>query len=218
MNKYDLAVFDLDGTLLDTLGDLADSANQVLREWGLPEHPEAAYKKFVGDGVRALMFRCLPEKQREDNQLLEKAVEQVRHIYSCRWHCRTAPYDGVNEMLAKLREKQIPMAVLSNKPDDFTQIVTDYFFPDQPFAVVQGQNEEIPPKPDPTGARAICRELSSLPEKTIYLGDTNTDMQTAINAGFFPIGACWGFRDAQELTDNGARSLIEHPLDLVSLI
>jgi phosphoglycolate phosphatase len=208
-------LFDLDGTLLDTLGDLADSVNGVLARMGLAGHPEDAYRTMVGDGVANLMRRALPEGRRGDEDAVRTGVAWMREEYLRRWDSRTKPYAGVPEMLAALDR---PAAVLSNKQEDFTLLAVRRFFPGHPFAAVRGARPGEPVKPDPAGALAIARLLDVPPAEILYLGDTNTDMRTAVSAGMFPVGALWGFRDEAELRASGARELLARPEDLLGLL
>ena len=210
-------LFDLDGTLLDTLEDLADSMNAALRQLGFPPHPLEPYKYFVGDGVVNLVARALPEGHR-DETTVARAVELMRSIYGEHWADKTRPYPGVPELLDALVERGVKMAVLSNKPNDSTQLCVAKLLPNWRFDAVIGQSKTIPPKPDPSGVREIVARLGVPVEQFLYLGDTNTDMQTANAAGMFPVGALWGFRPAEELREAGARVLIERPGDLLGLL
>ena len=210
-------LFDLDGTLLDTLEDLADSMNAVLREQNLPDHPLDFYRTAVGDGVRKLAERALPAGWR-DGSLVERCVERMRDVYGARWAEKTAPYDGVDPLLDALLAEGVACCILSNKPDDFTRRVVEAFFPGRPFRAVRGAREDVPLKPDPAAARAIVNDLGLPPDQWAYVGDTNTDMKTARAAGLWAIGALWGFRTAEELKASGAQVLAEHPADLAPLI
>ncbi len=210
-------LFDLDGTLLDTLEDLADSMNAALRQLGFPPHPVAPYRYFVGDGVVNLVARALPEAHR-DEATVAKAVALMRRIYGEHWADKTRPYPGVAELLDALVERGVKMAVLSNKPHDSTQLCVAKLLPRWRFDAVIGQSKAVPPKPDPTGVREIVARLGVPVEQFLYLGDTNTDMQTANAAGMFAVGALWGFRPAEELREAGARVLLERPADLLRLL
>jgi phosphoglycolate phosphatase len=215
--KYHAVLFDLDGTLLDTLDDLADSTNLALRRLGLPEHPVESYKLFVGDGIDSLIRRAIPEDHR-DSATLRECVNLTRVNYAARWAEKTRPYDGIAELLDVLTTRGVRMAVFSNKPDEFTQLCVERLLAGWRFEVVLGARPSLPKKPDPAGARLIARSLQLETAEIVYLGDTDTDMQTAVAAGMFPVGALWGFRTAEELTANGARTLIEKPLDLLRIL
>lgn len=214
--KYQAALFDLDGTLLDTLDDLADSMNSALATVGLPPHPVDAYKHFVGDGVHTLAMRVLPEDRR-DHQTVECVVAAMRDAYSKNWSCKTKIYPCVEKMLSSLKERGVAMGVLSNKPDDFTKLMVRHYFPDSLFAAVSGQQSGGSKKPDPAGALRIAAQFRISPENFAYLGDTNTDMQTAVAAGMFPVGAAWGFRTAEELEAYGARLIIYSAEEFLTL-
>jgi phosphoglycolate phosphatase len=216
--KYDAVLFDLDGTLLDTLEDLADAANGALESRGLPTHPLDAYRYFVGDGVRKLMLRALPDERAGDSVFVDDMVGRMRHRYSENWDNKTQPYEGVPELLTGLAEKGIPFCVVSNKPQDFTDLCVEKLLGEWTFAAVLGVSQAVPPKPDPTGARQAAETLGISPERFLYLGDTNTDMKTATAAGMLPVGAAWGFRPIEELQANGARAIAQHPTDLLTLL
>lgn len=213
----DAIIWDLDGTLLDSLEDLAESANSVLAAQGFPIHPVADYRYFVGDGVHELMRRILPEDSRTTPQV-DEAVAQMKAAYGQNWNVRTRPYEGIPEVLENIQARKIPMAVFSNKPDMFTRQCVDYFFRKGIFAEVRGQGPETPLKPSPDGALAICRNLDVDPARCLYLGDTATDMTTGVAAGMRPIGVLWGFRERKELIDSGAAELIETPEAINHLI
>jgi phosphoglycolate phosphatase len=214
---YRAVLFDLDGTLLDTLEDLADAANAMLREAGYPEHPVEAYRYFVGEGVSTLIRRAVPDSARAPEVLAE--CERVyRANYARTWNVKTRPYDGVPEMLDALAERGLEPAVLSNKPDDATRRCVAEFLDRWEWAVVRGHRDGVPHKPDPAAALEIARRLDLPPSDVLYLGDTGIDMRTAVAAGMFPVGALWGFREAEELTEHGARALIEEPPRLVDLV
>jgi phosphoglycolate phosphatase len=210
-------VFDLDGTLLDTLEDIADAANAALAERRHPVHPVDAYRYFVGDGAPTLIHRILPESARTPE---EEAVllRRYKELYGTGWDRKTAPYPGIVEMLGALAARGLHLAVLSNKPQDATTSCVEGFFKGCAFAIVQGQTEEFPKKPDPAGANAIALRCGIGPAEWLYVGDTATDMQTAVGAGMFPVGALWGFRTADELAAHGARKLITHPSELITLL
>lgn len=213
--SYRAVLFDLDGTLLDTLEDLADSMNAVLRQLGFPEHPLEPYKRFVGDGVVNLVRRALPEGHRDD-ATVSRAVALMRRIYGEHWADKTRPYPGIPELLDALVRLGVRMAVLSNKPEDSTRLCVAKLLPRWRFHAVVGQSSAVPPKPDLAGVRLITAQLGLPPEQFVYLGDTDTDMRTANAAGMFAVGALWGFRSADELLANGAKALVGHPNELLS--
>ncbi|MEN6458979.1 MAG: HAD family hydrolase [Thermoguttaceae bacterium] len=215
--NYRAVLFDLDGTLLDTLTDLADSTNAALRSLGFPTHPRESYQQFVGDGVERLIQRALPVERR-DAATVAACGRCMRKEYGDRWAATTRPYAGIPELLDRLTDRRMPMAVLSNKPEEFTRLCVAQLLPGWKFAAVVGAGPALPKKPDPSGARQIAAELGVAPGECLYLGDTNTDMQTAAAAGMFAVGALWGFRTADELAASGARVLLKSPLDLLPLL
>ena len=207
-------LFDLDGTLTNTLEDIANAMNRALRLHGLPEFSVNEYRYLVGDGVRKLAERACRGRSE-----LEDSVRQVyQAYYQAHARERTAPYDGVPELLAELSRRGIKLAVFSNKPHADTCAVVAHYFPEIAFEAVRGQMEGTPVKPDPAGALAIAEEMGLKPEQFAYLGDTATDMRCAVNAGMLPVGALWGFRTAEELLQSGAQALIEHPSLLIGLL
>ncbi|NUQ01042.1 MAG: HAD family hydrolase, partial [Armatimonadetes bacterium] len=195
---YRAVLFDLDGTLLNTLADLADSMNTALRGLGHPPHPTDSYRYHVGDGMTNLALRVLPPDQRDAAEVA-RCVAAMRAEYALRWAAKTRPYDGVLELLDALAERGVARAVLSNKPDEFTQQVVAKLLGRERFDVVMGAQPGWPLKPDPAGALEVARRLGQPPGAVLYLGDTNTDMATAVAAGMHPVGARWGFRPAAEL-------------------
>ena len=215
--KYPGIIFDLDGTLLDTIEDLADSMNRVLTDLGFPTHTIDAYKYFVGEGVEPLIRRALPEDQLRP-ELLDQCLGALREEYSRRWENKTRPYPGIPELLDHLTGLGLRMAILSNKLDHFTRIMVAKLLPRWKFDPVFGARPAVPRKPDPAGALEIAQALHLAPDHFIYLGDTGIDMKTASAAGMVPVGVLWGFRPADELKDQGARWLIEKPGDLTSLL
>jgi len=215
--KYKAVLFDLDGTLLDTIADLADAMNVALGELGYPGHDVAACKFFVGDGLRNYAVRALPEAAR-DEATIDQCCERFRAAYAECWQVKTRPYGGIAELLDGLAERGLTMAVLSNKPDEFTQKVVAEMLGRWEFAAVRGVRADGLKKPDPAGALEIAGQIGSAPAGFLYVGDTNTDMQTALAAGMFPVGATWGFRPAEELRANGAKVLIDRPTELLDLL
>lgn len=214
---YKAAVFDLDGTLLDTLADIADAANRVLAKRGFPVHEVDKYHYFVGNGARILMTRVLPEKERRPD-LIQECYEAFRMEYGAGWNRKTKPFPGIDTLLDRLSAKNIKLNVLSNKPHEFTQKCINAFLSDWNFRIVLGQRESIPLKPDPAGAFEIVKQLNLEPADFLYIGDTAIDMQTAVAAGMFPVGVLWGFHTAKELKEGGAKALIKYPTDLLDLL
>lgn len=205
----------MDGTLLDTLEDLADAMNRVLAARNLPVHPVDAYRFFVGSGAKNLVLRTLPADRHD---LAQEALQDFLREYETNWKVKTRLYDGVAELLDALAARGIPMAVLTNKPQEFAELCMDAFLPAWNFALTLGQMPGVPVKPDPAGPRQVIRRLGVAPEEILYLGDTDVDMRTAVGAGMYPVGVTWGFRPADELIAAGASTLISHPLELLPLL
>ena len=210
-------VFDLDGTLLDTLADIGDSANEVLRQHEFPEHPYSAYRRFIGDGVLMLFERALPEAARQPD-VIAACAQGFEESYGRHWKSKTTLYAGIAELLTTLQQRTLPLTVLSNKPHAFTVKCVAEFLPEWHFDVVFGQRNAVPRKPDPAGAIEICERLNLPPAECLYLGDSSVDMQTARNAGMLAVGASWGFRDADELRVHGANFVIDHPRELLAIL
>lgn len=206
MLSFDAVIFDLDGTLLDSLEDIADAANQVLVDLGRSAFPISDYKVLVGDGVAMLFQRAIPECQTNLDLRIE-CMQRFDVEYSKRWHNRSKPYDGIEEMLKALSTQKVTLAILSNKPETFTKQCVEWYFPDTVFAHVLGHSERFPRKPDPSSARWLAGQLEAGIDRIAYVGDTNTDMKTAAGAGLFAIGVTWGFRPESELVAHGANMI-----------
>ena len=216
MNKR-LAIFDLDGTLLDTVADLANATNQALAQCGYPTHPTDAYYQFVGNGINKLFFRALPEEART-----EENVMRIRSLFVPYYNEHNAddsrPYPGVSELLRTLQTQGIQVAVASNKYQQATAKLVGHFFPDIRFAAVYGQREGVAIKPDPAIVADILDDTGISRADTIYIGDSGVDMQTARNAEVESIGVSWGFRSVEELIDNGAEHIVHHAGEIAALI
>lgn len=215
--KFRAILFDLDGTLLDTLTDIADATNAALERLGFPTHPRDAYRYFLGGGMDCLVRRALPEDC-HDIPTLKQCDEAIRQEYGIRWDQNTRPYPGIVELLSELDKRGIVKVVLSNKPDDFTRKTVVKLLPEFNFEIIRGARPSIAVKPDPTAAIRIADELEIPPARFVYVGDTDTDMQTANAAGMFAAGALWGFRTAEELSASGAKALLKTPLDILNLL
>lgn len=217
MSEIKAILFDLDGTLLDTLCDLAGSMNRVLARLNLPTHPQEAYRYFVGDGMETLARRVLPEESRTPT-MIARCAEAMRAEYLHHWAVRSKPYAGIPELLDSLTGRGLTLTILSNKPEAFTLMMVNHFLSAWPWRLVRGARPDCPNKPDPSGAMAIAAALDLAPGQFLYLGDTNTDMRTAISCGMHPVGALWGFRSRAELEESGAKVLLQHPLEMLKLL
>jgi phosphoglycolate phosphatase len=216
--RFKAVIFDLDGTLLDTIEDLTDSMNAALAGLGFPGRSIEECKQLVGDGLATFVERVLPPKARDNPAIAARLAERMRTEYKRRSAVKTKPYEGIAELLNALTEQAMAMAVLSNKPHDSTVEIVKKYFPRWTFRAIFGARDGVPIKPDPAPALEIARILDLAPAQILYLGDTNTDMWTADAAGMFAVGALWGFRTARELKAAGAKILIEKPMDLLSLL
>jgi phosphoglycolate phosphatase len=214
---YHAVIFDLDGTLLDTLTDLANSMNAALLRLGFEPHPTDDYRYFVGDGIRLEAQRALPPDHR-DEETISKCIAIAAEQYSKSWRDNTKLYPGISQMLFSIEQLGLPKAILSNKPHDFVQIMVKELLSAWTFRIVLGHKCSMPRKPDPAGALQISSELQIRPERILYLGDTNTDMQTASSAGMYPAGAIWGFRSADELLQSGAKTLCKSADEVLKLL
>jgi phosphoglycolate phosphatase len=215
--RISAVILDLDGTLLDTLKDIADSANRTLAEHGLPTLPLDDYRMLVGEGVVRLFERAVPESKRSP-EMLQRCGDWFRTDYSRNWDLATRPYDDVDRLLQEVANRGIKMSVLSNKPHPFTEQCVARYFGGEQFELVLGQSDEVPAKPDPTSTLRIVEHFGVPSDECLFLGDTGTDMRTAVAANVHPVGALWGFRSRDELIQNGARQLIAQPLDLIPIL
>lgn len=200
--------FDLDGTLLDTLEDIATSANYALEAHGLAPHPVEAYKLFVGEGMRALMQKLASP------DLTESLLKVLKEHYATQWRATSVPYGGIEHLLEALTCKGVKVGILSNKADIFVKECVAHFFPDVPFCGVAGEKEGILRKPDPAGLFALLEGLHVSLEEVCFVGDTKTDMETAVRAGVEALGVSWGFREKEELIAHGAKHVFEDALAL----
>lgn len=212
---YKAVIFDLDGTLLNTLDDLADSCNYVLSAKGYPTYPVEQYRKFVGNGAAILMTRIHPAGTSQDE--LDDSLAKFTEYYSAHKDVKTAPYPGIPGLLQKLKAAGVHICVLSNKPHEIScEIVRQYFGSDT-FDIIMGKSPDYPVKPDPTSCNIILSALKLDRNDVLYVGDSNVDMRTAKNAGLTKCGVCWGFRSEEELTSEGA-DYLAHTSDDIYLL
>jgi phosphoglycolate phosphatase len=210
-------VFDLDGTLVDSLTDLAESMNAVLNLHACPAHPVRRYRQYVGEGVRRLVVRALPLAARAEG-FVATCEAEMRNVYGMRWGRHTAPYPGILDLVSALARRGFRLGVLTNKPHGFAVRIIERNFAPGTFAAVMGADRGFSHKPDPAGALELARQLGVASEKCFYVGDTGTDMKTAVAAGMTPIGCLWGFRDAVELEEAGAVRLVKDVRELAAAI
>jgi phosphoglycolate phosphatase len=210
-------IFDLDGTLLDTIKDIANCANTVLDHWECPTHSVETYTELLGDGLTNLARKALPASRRTMEDI-EAFVKEYRSLYQARWNETSTAYAGVVELLGELCRREIPLAVLSNKRDDFTQVCVSHFFPSIPFRDVRGERSGVPIKPDPQAALDIARSLDVEPARCLFVGDSEIDVKTGLHAGMTSVGVLWGFRSQAILEEAGANILISHPRELTALV
>ncbi len=212
-----LVIFDLDGTLLNTIEDLGRAANHALATKGLPIHNMASYPFLVGNGVRNLLLRALPDTHRH-----ESAVEEVLRIfkeYYNEHNCDyTTPYDGIKELLNNLTDIGVKIAVASNKYQQATEKIVRHFFPDIDFLAINGQKEGIPVKPDPSIIFEILSQAQVTKDETVFIGDSGVDMETARRACIDSIGVTWGFRSEKELTDHLADKIVHKPSEIFEFV
>lgn len=211
-------IFDLDGTLSDSLASIKYCADLAVEPWGFGPFSEEEYKYFVGDGAANLIKRCLIAGGDVELVHYEEAFARYREIFRDNCMYQVKPYDGIRELLTALKGKGLKITVLSNKPHAQTIDVVETLFGKDYFDVIQGQKPEVPIKPSPAGVYQILDLLGLKVEDILYLGDTGTDMQTGKSAGAFTVGVLWGFRKRDELEENGADAIIEQPLEVLKYI
>lgn len=215
--KYKAIIFDLDGTLIDSLHDIADSMNRVLSAHGYPVHEYDAYRYFVGKGLKNLAENVLPEKERQ-TETIQSVFKDLMTEYGNNVVRKTVLYNGIPELLDELSKRGIKLAVLSNKAHELTTNISEKILNKWNFDVILGSRTDIPRKPDPTGAYICIKELGIKRENILYIGDSGVDMQTAINACLTSVGVTWGFRTKKELLENGAVHIIDKPSELIDLL
>lgn len=218
MRKKKAVIFDLDGTLSDSIHSIKYCSDRALEPFGVGPFSEEDYKYFVGDGAANLIRRALVAGGDTECVHFEEAFARYKELFAVDCMYEVKPYEGIVELLHALKERGVWLAVLSNKPHAETIRVIEYLFGKDLFDVLHGQIEGVPIKPDPTGAFSIMKELHVEPEEVLYLGDTATDMKTGKGAGAFTIGALWGFRKREELEESHADAIIGHPLEVLDYL
>jgi phosphoglycolate phosphatase len=200
--------FDLDGTLIDSLPDLAVAVNCILAKLGFSGHEPSVYRECIGDGARALVERVLPAEVASDARVVDKALGLYQDFYGAGWRERTQVYPGIARLLAELESRRVVTGVISNKPHGFTKLCVEHFFPKNRFRVVLGQREEVPKKPDPTVGFEAMRLAGVSASCCAYVGDSGIDMRFANATGMAAIGVTWGFRGTEELRNQGAHAIV----------
>lgn len=212
--KYQAAIFDMDGTLIDSLEDISDSVNETMEYYGFPPHTLEEYRYFVGNGARKLIERSIPKDRVGDSDFVNEVLKYYDSCYKRRLTNKTHPYSGILDMLKELQNKKIPLGVCTNKQQFAADEIINAMFPAGMFSVVIGDQKGLPRKPDPAKVLKIAAQFDVEPKYVAYFGDTSVDMETAHNAGFLSIGVTWGFRPKSELIESGAEILIDHPCEL----
>lgn len=216
--KFKAVIFDLDGTLIDSLADLANTLNTVLTRNGLPTHDINTVRYLVGYGMNELVRKALPPDLQYQQELLERLMQEMLEYYAEIWMDNTRPYPGIAELLNWLDTTPIKKGVLSNKSDRFTKLCVEKLFMHWTFDCVTGHHSGITLKPDPQGVLLMADEMDINPAKILYAGDSEVDMQTANAAGMYPLGVLWGFRTKEELLNSGAKKLVEKPEEIIELL
>ena len=216
LQKIRAVVFDLDGTLLDTLPDIGAGSNAALRHSGLPERSLADYRRLVGNGIRVLMRRAVPDDTPDD--VYEKTLAFYLQYYPEHCTAHTKFFPGIEQMLRTLHGAGHTLGVLSNKTEKTAVRIIDHYFPQNLFRLVWGNNGQRPLKPDPSAGRLLCEELGVAPDELMYVGDGDTDMEFASKNGFFAAGVTWGYRDREVLAQYGADALIDDAAQLLKLL
>lgn len=211
-----LAIFDMDGTLLDSLADLAYCCNLALEMEGLPTHPVESYRRFVGNGVNVLLEMAVP-KEYHGTEVAQRIRENYMHQYQARSRSSATFYDGIVDMLKKLKEQGVRTAIATNKPDEINQLIVQRFMPGL-IDYAYGQRSDLPRKPDPAVLYLIMEQAGVTPEETIYAGDSDVDIQTGHAAGVDTVGVLWGFRPREELEEAGAKMLAANAEELYHFI
>lgn len=215
---YRTAIFDLDGTLLDSIQSMKYCGDRTFAEFGYGPFAAEQYQYFVGDGAANLVRRGLAAGGDTEGIHFEEAFAKYKEYFAKDCMYQVKPYKGIPELLSSLKQRGYRLAVLSNKPHMETVKMIEAFFGTETFDVIQGQMDDMPIKPNPAGVFRILEQFQATPLECVYLGDTATDMQTGKSAGAFTVGVLWGFRTREELMENHADALIAHPMELLSMM
>lgn len=213
-----LAIFDLDGTLVNTIADLGNSVSYALAKLGLPERTMEEYARFVGNGTLKLVQRSVPDEFKGDEKVVASAHDIFKKHYAGHFCDTSRVYDGMLNALDGLKSRGIKLCVLTNKPDEFAVKITDRLFPKGMFSYVRGAREGVPKKPDPTAELEIMRIMGEEPVGAVHIGDSDVDVFTAHNAGIGCIGCSWGFRSRESLVKAGADAIADKPIELTEIL
>ncbi|MEE0945539.1 MAG: HAD family hydrolase [Acutalibacteraceae bacterium] len=211
-------LFDLDGTLVNTLGDLSFSVNYVLKKHGYPVHEAEKFKKFIGNGNEAMVRRALPEEKRNHREYVLKLRDEFYEYY--KKHCadKSCLYDGIEELVVALKKMDISIAIVTNKAQIMTDVLVPQLFGENVFSAIIGQRDGVPTKPEPHMPFLAMTEMDVNPDECLFVGDSSVDIETGLNCGNTPVGVLWGFRDEKELRDAGARYIVETPEKIIDII
>lgn len=216
--SYKAVIFDLDGTLLNTIDDLADAMNTVLSKKGFSKHSVKDYKSLVGNGIENLVKNSLPVYFRGNEEIVDDCLKMFNSEYEELWNKKSHLYNGINILLDNFDAANYKKCIFSNKPDEFVNRVVKHYYTKWDFDIVKGAKQGQPLKPDPSVVNDMLKELGLKKDECIYVGDTDTDMETGKSAGLFTIGAAWGFRDEEELEEAGADYIAYKPEDIVEYL
>ena len=214
---FKAVIFDLDGTLLDTLQDLFNTLNSVLSRHSFPTHTLDECRFLVGHGMRELVRKGIPEEARNE-ETIDILLKDLMAEYADNWKVNSRPYPGIAKLLDTITERKIKMAILSNKADHFTRLCAESLLGEWSFDVIMGQQTGIAPKPDPEGALLVAKMLGEPPSVILYVGDSGIDMLTASRARMYPLGVLWGFRPKSELVEFGAKTVVQNPEEIIGLL
>lgn len=218
MMRKTVAIFDLDGTLVDTLKDITNCMNKALADCGFEEHNADSYKYFIGTGVINLIKHSLPCEYKENKEVINKVRELYSKYYEIHYLEYSYPYEGINELLNELKKRKFILGIVSNKQHSFTKLMAEKLFGKDYFDEIIGQQDDLPKKPDPYGIHIIAEKFNVSLKNIIYAGDSGVDMETAKNANVTAVGVSWGLREKEELLQNGADFIINKPQELLKII
>ncbi len=218
MKKINLVIFDLDGTLIDSLPGITYCLNRVLKKNHLPEQSFEKVQMYIGNGIGKLVERAVPEPVCSDSLLIGNLIHEMKRVYKSYWKINTTVFKGISQMLDEIQRQKVLLAVISNKTDEFAKVIVRELFPEINFLQVIGAGSRFGKKPDPGAVQYILGKHKIAAAEAIFVGDSDIDVQTALNAGVNPIGVGWGYRSSELLKEAGCPIILQHPLELVSLL